>query len=179
LGILAESFRLLCARVLPGACRCKPLWLTALAILAGCAGGGGGNRQVVRGDGFRFEAPGGWEVRRGTGRVQAADGHVDLVSVRTFRLVKPYTPQLFPAASTELDRVADQLAQQLKGRVASRRTLTVAGRRSRAYRIDYGDRAQEITFVLEGRREYQLLCRRDADAGDAACRRLVTSFALA
>jgi hypothetical protein len=176
--MLEKSFRLRCARVLPRACRYKPLGLTAAVILAGCGGGSGREAQVLSGDGFRFAAPAGWDVRRAAARVQAADGDVDLVSVRTFRLVKPYSPQLFPATSTELDRIAGQLAQQLRGQVVKSSTVRVADRKSRAYRIDYGDKTQEITFVLDGRREYQLLCRRKADGEDAACKQLLASFDL-
>jgi hypothetical protein len=150
--------------------------LAALAlILPGCGGGGGGNEaQVVRGDGFRFEAPSGWEVR---GTV-ATDGAVDRVGVSTFRLVKPYRPSLVRAATVELDRVADRLAAELGGRVASRTTVTAARARARSYRIDYDGKTTEVTFVLSGRTEYQLLCRRRSDAGDEACRQLVSTFRL-
>jgi hypothetical protein len=134
---------------------------------------------VLHGDGYRFSAPGGWRVARSARTVAAAHGSVDRVEVTTFRLVKAYRPELFDAAAKELDRVASQVATQLHGRVAASDTVHVAGRAARAYRIDYGDRAQEITFVLHGRREFQLLCRRAAGAGDAACRQLVRSFTLA
>ncbi|HEY3183329.1 MAG TPA: hypothetical protein VGJ77_10870 [Gaiellaceae bacterium] len=146
-----------------------------LLILPACGGGGGGNEtQVVRGDGFRFEAPSGWDVR---GTV-ATDGAVDRVGVSRFRLVKPYRPALFEAAAMELDRVADRLAGELGGRVAARRTVTAAGARARSYRIDYDGKTTEVTFVLSGRREYQLLCRRRSDTDDAVCRQLVSSFRL-
>jgi hypothetical protein len=36
----------------------------------------------------------------------------------------------------------------------------------------------EITFVLDGRREYQLLCRRRASADGETCRAFVRSFRL-
>ena len=105
-------------------------------------------------------------------------GEVDLVEVRTFRLVKPYRPRLFDAAARELDGVVMRIAMQLSGRVASRETIRVSGRRARAYRIEYDGRVQELTFVLVGPTEYQLLCRRLAEESDAACRQLVDSFAL-
>jgi hypothetical protein len=147
-------------------------------ILAGCGGSGEEKPQVARGDGYLFHAPAGWKIARDRDSVRASHGDVDLVSVRTFRLLKAYRPALFVAASQELDRVATQLARQLKGRVAARRTMEVGGRKTRSYEVRYGDQAQEITFVLDGRREYQLLCRRDADSDAAACDQLVRTFRL-
>jgi hypothetical protein len=147
-------------------------------ILAGCGGSGEEKPQVARGEGFLFHAPGGWTVAHGKDSVRASHGDVDLVSVRRFQLVKAYRPALFAAASQELDRVAAQLARQLKGRVAAQQTTTVGGLKTRTYRVEYGDQAQEITFVLDGRREYQLLCRRKADGDDGACKQLVRTFRL-
>jgi hypothetical protein len=132
----------------------------------------------VGGNGFTFAAPAGWEVKRSARTVAAEDGDVDRVQVTTFRLVKPYRPALFAAASRELDRVAEQLADRLKGRLTTRRTITVAGRKARQYVIDHDGTSQEITFVLRGRNEYQLLCRREDDGDGAACRLLVDRFAL-
>ena len=80
------------------------------------------------------------------------------------------------ATKRELDGVVDRLAAQQKGRVASRETATIAGRKARSYRVDYDGKVQEIAFVLEGRREYQLLCRRAADGDGGACRVLRESF---
>jgi hypothetical protein len=174
--MLSASFRLLCARNLPRAGRCKPFLLAAAVILAGCGGGGGGggDTRIVRGDGFRFEAPADWKV---TGAA-ATHGSVDRVEVMTFRLVKPYRPELFDAAARELDGVAVRLAEQLHGKVAARSTVTAAGGKARSYRIDYDGKSTHVTFVLGGRREYQLLCRRPSDGDDAACRLLVRSFRL-
>src|SRR4051794_31010265 len=141
--MLSASFRLLCARLLPRVRRYKPLGLGVAIILAGCGGSGAEKPQVARGEGYLFHAPGGWTIARGKDSVRASHGDVDLVSVRTFRLVKAYRPALFAAASQELDRVAAQLARQLKGRVAAQRTTTVGGRKTRSYEIEYGDEAQE------------------------------------
>jgi hypothetical protein len=157
----------------------KPLVLAAVVILAGCGGEGGGSTQVVAGDGFRFEAPTSWHVERKTGSVGAMHGHVDLVSVQTFRLVRRYTPKLFAAATNELDGRAAQLAGQLNGTLATSETVRVADADARSYRIEFDGKVEEITFVLRDKREYQLLCRRDADAGRDACKRLVRSFELA
>jgi hypothetical protein len=144
-------------------------------ILAGCGGSGAGERgQVVRGDGFRFEAPGGWKVSGAA----AGRGAIDRVEVMTFRLVKPYRRELFPAAARELDHVAARLAEQLRGTLAARSTITVAGGKTRSYRIEYDGKTTEVTFVLSGPREYQLLCRRRSDGDDAACRQLVETFRL-
>ena len=170
---------MLCARNLPRAGRCKPFLLTAaaaVAILAGCGGGGGGigDTQIVRGDGFRFDAPADWKVEDAA----ATHGSVDRVEVMTFRLVKRYRPELFDAAARELDGVAVRLAEQLHGKVAARSTVTAAGGKARSDRIDYAGKTTEVTFVLGGRREYLLLCRREADGDDDACRLLVSSFRL-
>ncbi len=149
-----------------------------MAILAGCGGSSAPKTQVVRGAGYHFDAPGGWKVKRSATGVSAAHGDLDLVRVSTFRLQKPYRPALFTAASKELDRVAGQLAVQLKGRLASSDSVRAAGSDARSYRIEIGDRVEQVTFVLRGRREYQLLCRRSAKGSTAACRSIVSTFAL-
>jgi len=137
--------------------------------------------QDLSGSGFRFEAPKDWTVSREErgGTVGAASGDVDLVEVRTFRLVKPYRVALFAATTRELDEVIDRIAAQQKGRVTSRATTRIAGRRARAYQVHYDGKVQEISFVLDGRREYQLLCRRPAGGDGDACRVLRESFELA
>jgi hypothetical protein len=103
---------------------------------------------------------------------------VNRIEVQTFRLVRPYRAELFAAASRELDAVARNLAAQLGGRVASSASTKVAGHDARAYRIDFDEHVSEITFVLDGRREYELLCRRLADAGGETCKTFVKSFRL-
>jgi hypothetical protein len=155
--------------------------LLVLVILAGCGGSGKSNlqTQTVKGVGYRFEAPAGWTVTHADGTVAAASGAVDRVEVRTFKLARPYRPQLFQTAVRELDSVIARIAQQLTGHVTSRRTVRVAGRQARSYSIAYDeDKTQEITFVLQGRKEHQLLCRRLADTADDACQNLLESFAL-
>jgi hypothetical protein len=133
---------------------------------------------VVNGAGFRFEAPAGWDVASIRHGQAAFNGTVDRLEVLTFPLVTPYREELFVRASRELNGVARQLADQLEGRVASSRTVRVAGRKARSYRIDYGKRMQRITFLLVGRREYQLLCRRPAGADDEVCTALLKTFRL-
>lgn len=118
-------------------------------------------------------------MKRSASGASASHGDVDLVGVSTFRLQKPFRPELFAAASKELDRVAAQLAGKLGGRVAASETVRAAGRDARSYRLEVGDRIEQVTFVLRGRGEYQLLCRRGAKGSDDACSTLVRSFALA
>lgn len=131
------------------------------------------------GPGYAFEAPTGWTVTRAKDTIAAASGSVDRVEVRTFKLIRPYEPTHFGEAVRELDDVIAGIAEQLEGKVTSRRTVVVDGRKSRSYVIAYGgDKTQEITFVLRGRSEHQLLCRRKASAADDFCRTLLESFAL-
>jgi hypothetical protein len=165
-------------RLVPPARAGKPLVLVAVGILAGCGGAGGGGTQPVSGDGYRFAAPVGWTVAQTARSAAASRGAVNRLEVQTFRLVRPYRAELFAAASRELDRVAGDLAAQLRGRLTGRATTEVAGRDARSYRIDYDSRVSEITFVLDGRREYELLCRRPAAADGATCSAFVKSFRL-
>jgi hypothetical protein len=163
LAILGGSFRLLARAVLP---------LALLFILSAC---GSSKRQTpqstveVRGPGFTFEVPAGWNVSTPKDAVVARHGGA-VVSVTRFPLLKAYDPAKFGAVAKELDRVAAQLAVQAGGSLDAKETTTVAGRKVRAYRY----RDKRIAFVLVGRREYQLFC---AKAGDA-CDLLFRSFAL-
>jgi hypothetical protein len=135
--------------------------------------------QTVQGQGFRFEAPAEWGVSRLGSAVSASSGPVDLVQARHFTLVKTYRPALFAETARELDRTAEQLARQNGGRVTSRGTRQIAGRKSRYYEIAFGKgKMEEIAFVLDGKDEYYLLCRRASSAADDDCTRLFSSFAL-
>ena len=148
-------------------------------ILTGCGGSAPEKLQIVRGTGFLFQAPPDWTVSRKDDTVSAASGPVDLVQAHHFTLVKPYRPALFAQAGKELDATAAKLARQNEGRVAARETRAVAGRKSWYYRIDFGPgKTEEIAFVLQGRDEYYLLCRRAADADDGDCARLFATFTL-
>ncbi len=152
---------------------------------AGCGGGGGGAAettaavgQEVGGTGFVFRAPGNWQKTVRATSASAREGRSTLVSVVVLPLVKPYRIALFPRVAKELDRVADTYAANLKGNVTSRRTVDVAGRQAREYRIAHGGLVDLITFVLRGRRSYQLTCRwRESDGEPAACAQLSASFA--
>jgi hypothetical protein len=123
----------------------------------------------VRGTGFTFQVPEGWDVSTPRDAVVARHGSA-LVSVTRFPLLKAYDPAKFGEVARELDRIAAQLAKQAGGSIEAKETTTVAGRQIRAYR--YGK--SRIGFVLDGRQEYQLFCRQ---AGDA-CDLLFSSFTL-
>jgi hypothetical protein len=162
--------------------------LALLAPAAGCGGGGSDEApQAVGGPGFSFSAPAGWEVEL-LGRSSSATpepGATDLVSVRVFRLARPYRPSLWPSVEPELDRVAADLARRLGGRIESKAVIVVDSRRAKRYDIRYERDGTEVVertaFVLRGRREFQLVCRFAAsDGGDGrqACETLFSSFRL-
>ena len=100
-----------------------------------------------------------------------------LVQVATFSLLKPYTPDLFDRVEKELRARMRQVASQTGGTVSSGATVTAGGIRSHSYDVTVGNHVDEYTFVLRGKREYQLLCRRRSSSGGAFCSRLITSFA--
>jgi hypothetical protein len=163
LAILGGSFRLLAKAVLP---------LVGLFILSACGGSGqetAAQGLRVRANGYSFERPRGWEVERPTDAVVARHGD-ELVSVTRFPLRKAYDPARFDGAAKELDRLAARLADRAGTSLSASDTVTVAGRKIRAYR--YGDK--RIGFVLEGMREYQLYCVR----AEAACELLFSTFTL-
>lgn len=135
--------------------------------------------QTVRGEGFRFDAPAGWAVSRKTDQVSASSGKVDMLQAQRFTLEKPYRPAIFAKAARELDGVASQIAVQAHGKVETRATRRIGGRKTRYYRIVYGPgKTEEIAFVLVGRDEYQVLCRRASSAPDTSCAQLFSSFAV-
>lgn len=142
---------------------------------------------AVRGPGFRFSAPASWRVRHTAASV-VAESRADpaaRVSAVVYRLAKTYTPDRFAQAAKELDGVARTLAQDAGGSVTDAETTAVAGLRIRAYRFTarapqgrrYDDR---VGFVLDGKREVQLLCQAPSGAGDpdGACALLFRSFTL-
>ena len=100
-----------------------------------------------------------------------------------FRLSRPFRAATWPAAVRELDRAAAGLAARLRGQVALRETETRGGLRFRSYRIEYEVKERELeqrlSFLLRGRREYQLLCRLTVppnERSDQACDLLRDSF---
>jgi hypothetical protein len=174
-------------RVLPRAGWSKRLLLAAAVVaVAGCGGSKAPETQSLTGPGFAFTAPGGWSVKKARASVEAARGD-RAVSVTVFALKRAFRPELWPKVVQELDRVASSLAGQLRGRAGEGSTVTVAGRRARSYEIAFArggkDFVEQITFVLEGRREFQLLCRYPArragrPEADPACAALGSSFRL-
>ena len=146
--------------------------LVVLFILSAC---GGSSRETVaqgvqvRGNGYSFDRPRGWGMERPANGAVARHGD-ELVSVTRFPLRKAYDSAQFDEVAKELDRLAGRLADRAGTSLAASETVTVAGRKIRAYR--YGDK--RIGFVLEGTREYQLYCVR----AEAACELLFSTFTL-
>jgi hypothetical protein len=147
----------------------------ALAVAAAGCGGSGGGEQQVRGPAFSFEAPGDWKLSRDASGASARSSHAELVSVTVLPLRRPYDPKLFRRVVVELDHVAQQLADELKGSVDASRTLTVGGRRVRQYDVVHQGIVDRFTFVLRGRSNFQLLCRFTGDEPEA-CRTLIATF---
>jgi hypothetical protein len=179
--MLARSFRVVTARLIPRAVRPKQaLVVVTVTILAGCGGSGTAKQRwaTVDGYGFRFEAPVGWKVSRSTAKTAAARDS-ELVQVATFPLLKPYTDALFDRVARELAVRMQELAGETGGKLSGRSTATVDGNRSHVYDVAVGDHVDQYTFVLRGKREYQLLCRRKTSSDDAFCKRLLATFALA
>lgn len=149
-------------------------------ILAGCGGSSAtkqqGDRQTVAGAGFTFQAPAGWKVEHAKNRVSATRGS-ELVQVATFPLTRAYDETLFGRVAAELQARMDDIARQTGGKLTGRRTVTADGVRSHAYDVSAGSQVDEYTFVLSGKREYALLCRRKSSDGSEFCKQLVTSFA--
>jgi hypothetical protein len=175
--MLLDSFRIVAARLIPGHLGRKLTIVVALLILAGCGGSSAPKAQLVRGPGFRFEAPAGWKVERKQRQVSATHGS-ERVQVATFPLLKPYSAALFQRVAKELTTRMGQVASQVHGTVSSTKTVTAGGVRSHSYDVDVGDHVDQYTFVLRGMQEVQLLCRRDSSSSDAACKQLIAGFAL-
>jgi hypothetical protein len=156
------------------------LVLLAVVILAGCGGSASTNQtETVSGQGFSFTAPVGWKVVKQGSSVAATDGAINRFEVLRFDLEKAYRVARFAAVTKELDGVAQKLAGQIGGRVTSRSTTVMHGRKSRAYTIDYGGgKTLQIAFVLRDKTEYEVLCRRLSSAPAAGCTQLFTSFVL-
>jgi hypothetical protein len=183
--MLAESFRLVTARLIPRGLRCKQALLSASAVLTvvglpACGGSSAATTQspwqTVTGTGFTFGAPEGWKVERAKSRVSATSGS-ELVQVATFPLMKTYDEKLFARVEAELRSRMREIAHQTGGKLSGSRTVTADGVRSHAYEVRAGDQVDEYTFVFSGKREYLLLCRRKSSDGAGFCSQLVTSFA--
>ena len=141
-----------------------------LLIVAACGGSPPTLAQTVTGPGFAFEAPAGWTANG----AQLVHGE-DIVEVRRFPLVRTYAPSLFEQTKPEIERVARQLAAQLKA-LPVERTVTVAGENALQFDFAHGKVFEQLTFVLRGKTEYQLYCRRATSGSATPCERLVASF---
>jgi len=132
-------------------------------LLVGCGGGSSHPAaQTVRGDGFRYRSPWGWQISRRDSEVAASPkpGSSERVSVAVFPRLRAYDPKLFAAVTKELDASAAQEAKLLKGSVTSRTTTSVAGSPVRQYVITVPNSVQEqITYFLRRKTEYELLCQ--------------------
>ena len=166
--------------MIPRYFRPKRLLAAGLLILAGCGGSGTTKAppQRITGTGFSFQAPAGWEVQRARTLVMATHGS-ELVQVSTFPLQKPYTDALFGKVAKELQTRVGQVAAQTGGRLTGRSVVTAGGIRSHRYLVTVGGHVDEYTFVLRGKREYLLLCRRGSSHDQAPCDQLIKSFVLA
>ena len=155
--------------------------LAAALAAAGCGGSSAPSPRALTGPGFDFDAPATWSVKQTPQSVEAMQGD-RAVSVTVFALRRTYRPELWPEVVPELDGVATRLADQLRGRAEAGTTVSVAGRRARRYDIAFSrdgkDFVERITFVLDGKREYQLLCRYRAGDDEPACAALGSSFRL-
>lgn len=149
----------------------------AALILAGCGGSGEpkAQSQVVKGRGFSFGAPVGWRVQHSV-RGAAASHDSELVQVSTFPLVRPYTEPLFERVGNELALRMKTIAQETGGTLAGRSTVTAGGVKSHRFDVEVDGHVDQYTFVLIGKREYQLLCRVRTSSDDAFCSELLTSF---
>ena len=145
-------------------------------IVAGCGGGSGLKTQVVAGNRFTFEAPSNWTVQR-TGRSSSASNGEQTLQVSVFPLARVYTPAQFARVQPEIERVATALKEKLHARLTGR-TLGVAGERAWQYDLEHGDVIEQLTFVLRGKREFQLYCRRGASDSNRPCSSFVSSFRL-
>lgn len=157
------------------------LLLAATLAAAGCGGSSLAKTQTLTGAGYSFSAPGTWTVSKRPQSVEATKGDL-AVSVTVFALKRAFRPALWPRVVSELDGVAASLADQVRGKGRPGATVTVAGRRGRRYDIAFarGGRSfvERITFVLDSRREFQLLCRYPAGVDEPACAALGSSFRL-
>ncbi len=161
--------------------------LLAVAIpAAGCGGGGSTTTavttqaptgQVVVGTGFAFRTPAAWIVKTSPGSAVARRDETTLVSVTVLPLVRAYKPSQFGREIGPLDRAAAGLAAKLKGSVTAKRTVVVAGGKTRQYDIAHGGLVDRFTFVLRGKRNFELTCRwRKQDGAPDACAELLATF---
>lgn len=146
-------------------------------ILAGCGGSGAHKQpqawQTVHVASARFQVPKGWAVVTGRTGANASKDH-QLVKVDTFPLARAYTPKLFTKVESELAVRMAAVAAKTGGTLQGHSVVEAGGIKSHSYDVKVGPRVDTYTFVLRGKREYQLLCTSDANV----CAHLVSSFAV-
>jgi len=130
----------------------------------------------VRGHGYSFNAPGGWKVAVSASAATASHDS-ELLQVSSFPLIRVYSDALFVKVKKELDVRMQAVAKAGGGTVTGSRTVTVGGTRAHSYAVAAGKDVLEYTFVLRGKREFELLCRRPSSKSDDNCQALLTSFA--
>jgi hypothetical protein len=182
--MLQVSFPLCASGFIPAGNRCKQaVAMLVLLLVAGCGGGGGAPHaeQLVRGAGYTFSAPADWKIVRPGREVRVTKG-LAVVSVTRFPLLRPYRPELWASVVPELDRTAEEVAEQQNGSVTSRKTLEIGERDARRYDVSYEHEGKQLVerlgFVLQGKTEYLLLCRYERGGDTEACDRLLATFTL-
>lgn len=170
------SFQSLVTRSFPRVSGGKQaLVLAGVALLAAC-GGSKTEYRLVEGRGYSYEAPVGWTRVRTPRALGMQHGRVDLVQVTRLPLVRAYRPALFQAVVPELDRTATEVANDAGATLEERKTVQVLGDPVRQYTLRFSGHLEQLTFVLRGKSNYQLLCRRESNGDAAPCMRLVSSF---
>jgi hypothetical protein len=151
--------------------------LVAVLILAGCGGSGAPKvqSQVVKGSGYSFQAPVGWQIAHSASGTSASRDS-ELVQVTRFPLVHTYTSALFDRVAGELAVRMKSIVQETGGTLSGTKTVTSGGVRAHLYEVKVDGHVDEYTFVLIAKREYQLLCRHRTSSSDAFCADLLTSF---
>jgi hypothetical protein len=172
----SRSFRVAPGRLIPQQPWYKQALLASALILAGCGGSAHAKPTTVRGHGFSFNAPGAWKVTTAPRTVLAAHGS-ELLQVSSFPLLRPYSDALFGKVKKELDVRMQAVAKDAGGTVTGSRTVTANGARAHSYEVAAGKDVLEYTFVLRGKLEYELLCRRPSSESDDHCKTLLSSFA--
>ncbi len=147
-----------------------------MLILAGCGGSPHAKPVAIRGHGFSFNAPSGWQVTVSARTATASHGS-ELLQVSTFPLLRTYSDALFGKVKRELDVRMGLVAKAAGGTLSGSRTVTALGARAHSYDVAAGKDVLEYTFVLRRKREYELLCRRPSSKGDGNCKTLLSSFA--
>jgi hypothetical protein len=174
--MIRKSFRSTGKRLLP---RGNPRKLCAILLAGALAGCGGSaarepSSKRVLGALAAVRVPADWKLTRKTVRSIQAEGDGSLVSVTVFPLATPFRSELWQRVVRQIDRSVRQLAGREHAELKRSETITIDGRKARAYDLERPDGTKErIAFVLTGRREYQLYCRGD-DAD--ACKQLFASF---